>query len=82
MSKRDGAAYKEKAQKRQVRQGPGHGIYLNNLILPFTLGVMAIKENRDPTMNSVKILTRVRYSSVSYVRKDMPRFGLPLMCMG
>jgi len=35
VSKRDGAAYKEKAQKRQVRQGPGHGIYLNNLILLF-----------------------------------------------
>lgn len=79
MSERDAAAYKEKAQKRQVRQGPGHGIYLNNLILLFHPWVMAAKENRDPTMKRVKIPTRVKYPSVSNIKKDMPRFGLLLM---
>lgn len=32
MSERDASACKEKVEKRQIRQGPGHSIYLDNLV--------------------------------------------------
>ena len=35
MSERDASACKEKVEKRQIRQGPGHSIYLDNLVFHF-----------------------------------------------